>query len=358
MRRHLLVLVVLALACAALAYGLSLVVDASGPRTALGAAPEGSSLVAHVDVPALRASPLWAALVDEDDAGLERITGACGFDPIERVQTVAVFVVGTPQRPFERLGFVARGDLPRERLVECVERVVEADGGGIRRVTIEGVSAIASEHGASRAAFLGRDGIVGGDESVVRQAILVERSGAPSAERDPTLARLWDRVAGRGELIAVAHLPANWREWLARLGAGLELDAIEHVEALGLGARMSDGLGITVALDTDDPDGARAIEDEARERIGALLEDPAIGLSVAGTALRRVELDVRDGDVVATLDLDQEQLAAVVELGRLALARRRAAAVRAQAERVLGERAPADERLRAGEEGVPPDDAP
>lgn len=349
MRRHLLVLSGIAVACAALAYALSFVGGRSGPRSALGAAPEGSTVVAHADVAALRASPLWAAFVDQD-AGLERIVGACGFDPIERVATVAVFVLGSEQRPLERLGFVARGDLPRAQLVDCVQRIVEEDGGGIRRATIEGVAAIASEHGDSRAAFLGSDRLVGGDEQLVRQAILVDRGDAPSADADAVLARLWQRVASRGELIVVGHLPPNWRSWLGRLGGGIDVRAIEQVRAVAIGARIRSGLGVTLALETDDAGSAQALVDEARARIDGLLRDPLLGLSAAAGALRRIDLEVRDHDAVATLDLDESQLASVVELVRLALSRRREAAVRAQAERAAQRPSIAapDEQLQAG----------
>lgn len=348
MRRHVLILAAIALLCVGLALALSRLPGRSRPASALAAAPEGATAVVHVDVPALLASPLWRAVVDEDDAGLERIERACGFDPIERLRSVAVFVVGTQARPFERLGFLARGDLPRERLVACVQEVVEADGGGIERVSIEGVPAIASAHGPSRAAFIGGDGVVGGDELVVREIIRVDRGDAPGADADPALARLWERVAGRRDVIAVAHLPPNWRQWLGRLGADVELDALEAARALGVGARIERGLGLTIAVETDTPEDASALAGEARARLEGLRSMPLLGLSPAGAALRRVQLDAQGGVAIATLDLDQGQLASLVQLVRDLLDRRRAAALeRARPER--GAAPSPDERLQAGE---------
>ncbi|UJR79591.1 hypothetical protein [Sandaracinus amylolyticus] len=348
MRRHVVVIVGIALACIGLALGLSRLAGRGRPATALAAAPQGATAVLHVDVPALRASPIWRALAD-GDAGLERIVDACGFDPLSRIQSVAAFVLGTEERPFEHLGFVARGDLPRERLVECVQRVVEADGGAIQRVSIEGVPAIASAHGPSRAAFLGGDGIVGGDELVVRELIRVDRGEAPGADTDPALARLWSRVAGRRELIAVAHVPPNWREWLGRLGADVDLDALESVRTIAIGARIERGLGLTIAAEGASPADAGALIDEARAAIDALRSDPLLGLSPLGAALRRVQLESHEGTALATLDLDEGQLASIVQLVRDLLDRRRIAAERAREERVI--RAPRpDESLRAGEE--------
>lgn len=338
----------LALLSVGLAVALSSLAGRPRPATALAAAPEGATAVLHVEVPALLASPLWRAMVEEDDAGLERIERACGFDPLERLRSVAVFVVGTEARPFERLGFLARGDLPRERLVSCVQQVVEADGGAIERVSIEGVPAIASAHGASRAAFLGGDGIVGGDELVVRELIRVDRGDARGADADPGLARLWQRVAGRREVIAVAQLPPNWRQWLGRLGGDVEIDALEDARRVGVGARIERGLGLTVAVETDTPEQARALVDEVRARLEGLRSMPLLGLSAAGAALRRIDLDVQDGVAMATLDLDQDQLASLVQLVRDLLDRRRAAAIeRARRERDAPVRP--DEQLRAGE---------
>jgi hypothetical protein len=260
------------------------------------------------------------------------------------VRSVAIFVLGSEARPLERVGFVARGDLPRERLVQCVQSVVEEDGGGLRRVEIEGVAAVASEHGPSRAAFLGGDRLVGGDELIVREAIRVDRGDAPGADRDATLAQLWRRAEGRREVVLVAHLPPSWRSSLARLGGDVQLEGMRAVRALGLGARIERGLGLTLALETDAPSSAQTLVAEARARIAALRADPMLGLSAAGATLRRIDLEADGQHVVLTLDLDEDQLASLVQLGRDAIARRRAATERGRRERSM---AP-DERLEAG----------
>jgi hypothetical protein len=329
--RHVLVLVGIALACAGLAWGVSSLAGRARPSDALAAAPESSSLVAQVDVPALLASPLWAGLAGGDD-GLERVRRDCGFDPLESLRTVAIFVIGTDETPFQRVGFVARGDLEHERLAACVQHVVEADGGAIERTEIEGVTAIASAHGPSRAAFLGRDAIVGGDEALVREAIRVDRGDARAADEDASLARMWRRVHGRREIVLAAHVPPNWREWLGRIGGGSELDAIEDVRTIGVGARVREGLGLTVAIEADDA--ARLVR-QLEARIDGWLGDPLLRLSPAGGALRAIDLEVEGGDAIASLDLDAGQLAAIVDLARAILERRRAPRPRPAAARAL-----------------------
>ena len=65
--------------------------DAGGP---LAAVPKESFLVARVDVPTLRASPLYAAVVGEEGPskalGLDEIGRGCGFDPIARVDELVL----------------------------------------------------------------------------------------------------------------------------------------------------------------------------------------------------------------------------------------------------------------------------
>lgn len=319
----------------------------SAPRTVLESAPEGASIIASIDAPALLGSPIWRALTEEDGGqGLARIEGACGFDPLERLRTVAVFIVGTEARPLERTGFLARGDLPREELVRCVERVVGEDGGSIRRVEIEGMAAIASENGPSRAAFVGEDGVLGGDETVVRAMLRVQQGEADGAGTDPALGAMWRRVEHRAEVIAVARVPSNWREWLGRIGGQIDLEALVGVERIGLGARIRTGLGLTLALETGSADAARELRDAARARIEAALEQPMLGTSALGAALRHAEIEAEGATAIATIDLDQERLEALIQLIRHQLAMRRSALERARARAFEEEPAP-DETIRA-----------
>ena len=44
-------------------------------------------------------------------SGAARIERVCGFDPLDQVRDVIVFVLGSEGRPLEHVGFVARGAL-------------------------------------------------------------------------------------------------------------------------------------------------------------------------------------------------------------------------------------------------------
>lgn len=304
-----------------LALGLSYVARPGIARSGLELAPAGSSVVVHLDVPALLRSPLWEALAG-DDEGLARVREACGFDPLARLASAEVFVVGTTRHPLDQIGFVARGDLPRDELVRCVETVVEEDGGGVHTVEIEGEPALASDHGDSRAAFLAPDGVVAGDEVLVRQVLRIEHGTARGASDDEVLARLWSRVSMRDELVAVAHVPASWRRTIEHLSAGFDgLETIRELESVGIGARIARGLGATIVLELETVEGTSALEAGLRTQVEALRADPLVRLSTVGGALRHLDFEATGRALTITADLDEEELEAAVALAREALDR-------------------------------------
>ncbi len=315
-------LALLAVGCVAIAYAISVMSAEHPARTTLQMAPLGTTMIAHVDVPALLRSPVWEAFVG-DDEGMSRIECLCGQNSLETLRTADVYVVGTDESPLAQLGFLARGELDHERLVACIGDVVEGDGGGVHEVTIEGVRAIASDHGDGRAAFLGRDGILGGDETLVRELIHLDH-GTSRPMDDPALARLWRVVAGRGQVVAALHVPDRWRGAIARYLAELPaLRPVERAAAIAIGANLDHGLGLTVALACERDEDARELAASLTASIDAQLEQTLLALSPVGAALRRVEIEPQGHDVVVTLDLTVRQLELVVAVIRETLEARR-----------------------------------
>ncbi len=320
-------LVLSALLVAAVAFGLAQLEGPSVPDEPLAVAPADASIVAFVDVGAVTSSHVWNVLLEEDrdEQGMRRIERACGYDPLEQVDEAVVFTSGSERRPFEHVGFVARGEMARgaenrRRLVECVGAVVGGRSGGaaVREVEVEGVSAIASASGGSHAAFLGEDGVVGGDREVVGSAIRVARGDAPSAATDRTLRRLWDRVSADRDLVAVARLPERWLPALREMAEDLPEDAsaLAELRALGVGVRVRGGLAIGVAAETTSASSARRLERAVLDRSDALLEEPLVRLSAIGRALRRMNVEALEREVVLTLSLTNAQLDELLALWR------------------------------------------
>jgi hypothetical protein len=281
-------------------------------------APPGTTGVLRVSVPALLASPLWAAWFGDEDEGRRHIVEACGFDPLADLRTADVYVVGTRRRPLDQVGFVARGALRHEALVRCIERVTEGESlGGVHEDEIEGLPALASDHGSSRAVFLGADGVVGGDAEFVRDVVRRVRGEGASLLDDALLTELWQRAATDAEVVLAARIPDGWREGLERMvGEGGAWAPLASMRALGLGARVSRGFGATLAIELDAAGSARDLRGAIEDARDAALAQPLVRLSSVGGALRGLDVEADGPRLLVRADLDDDELAALVAVLR------------------------------------------
>ncbi len=293
-------------------------------------APESAAAFARVDVRALLRSPWWRRFVTErgGDRGLRRLRERCGIEPSDQLAELAAFVGAERPRSLDHITFLARGPFDHDALGDCMRQVVEEDGGALRRVELDGVPAVAGARGDSRIAFLGRDGAVFGSEPSVREVITVAKGEAPSARG--MLRELHDALAEREhppELLAVAVVPTHWRIALAeRVEApGVFGDALDGLLALGLGARISRGLALSLRVRLADEALVGPIVEQLRLQRDALLDDPLVALSAAGPALRRVAAEGRGQDVLLAVDLDEALAERLVDLGEQLLLRGRRA---------------------------------
>jgi len=286
------------------------------PADPLEMVPQATTAVAWVNVRAVLGSPIWERIVGGGDQGMRQIERVCGFNPIDEIDELVIAASGDEPTDLDRVGIVARGPLSHEKLVRCVRDVVADDGGSLRQIELDGVPAVAGR-GSSRAAFWGSDAIVGGDEETVRAVISVLRRDRGSAAADPTLARLWRRVAAGRQVVLVSHVPERWRSTLRRTvreAGTIDLSPLGGVRAVGLGARVSGGLGLGVALQMRDRTQARAATDTLRAEVDRALADPRVTLSALGPVLRRLQMEAQDGDVVLALELSGLQLADLIDL--------------------------------------------
>jgi len=282
------------------------------PQAPLGAVPAGTTAVLHVDVEAVLGSVIWQRLVVDrgGDTGVRRIEELCGGDPLGALTEVTAFASGSVPGDLERVGLIARGAFDAEDLGSCVRRVVEADGGSLRQITIAGVPAVAGR-GASRAAFIGADGIAGGDEEVVTAIVRAVRGDEPSAARDPVLARLWTMVARGRDIVFVAHIPGGWRRALQerlRASTDASLDSIAGARAFGLGAALGGGLGAEAVLSMrDEPNAAQAAR-ALEGLIEGALDGGGLATAVTRPLVRQLAVEARGHDVHLTLNLSAERL--------------------------------------------------
>jgi len=282
------------------------------PGAPLATVPQGATAVLHVDLQALLSSRVWERLVVErgGDRGVRRIEELCGGDPLSAVSELTAFASGDAPGDLERVGLVIRGRFEPEAFGDCVRRVVEEDGGELHQTAIDGVPAVRGR-GSSRAAFIGRDGIAGGDEETVGGIIRAIRDRSASAAVDPVLAELWTEVATRRDLVFVAHVPEGWRRALReRLRASPDTDmgAIAGVRALGIGANVSEGLSIDARMRMRDEGEADRAGGALTRTLQETLEAGGLTAAVTAPILRRLSVDAEGAEVHASLDLSPERL--------------------------------------------------
>lgn len=284
----------------------------------LARVPATATAVALIDTRAVLGSPLWDRIVTSHggDEGIRRIERTCGFDPLAQLDDVVLFATGDAPDRLDRVGVVARGELDREALADCVAEVVSSEGGEVRRVTIEGVPAVAGR-GSSRAAFVGANGVVAGSEPLVRDVVRVTQGDIESVASDDTLARLWQRVADGRHLVVAAHLPGPWRSALRRMateGERASLETLAGARAFGAGVRVTRGLGAGIALEMRSEAEAREGERAVRAEIERTLDQTMVALSPIAPALRRVDVEPQGKDLVITVELSSSQVDELVDL--------------------------------------------
>lgn len=281
--------------------------------------PADAVAYVRVDVRAILRSQLWRRLVTDrgGDRGLARLRERCGVDPSAQVDELAAFVGSDGPRSLDHVTFLARGPFDHDALGDCMRQIIEEDGGGLRRVEVDDVPAVAGARGDSRMAFLGRDGIVFGAEPSVRRVLATVRGDSPRVEG--VVKALHDDVVGSDipEVVLAAAVPEHWQQALReRMGNDLPEPlraALAGLRGIGAGARVSRGLALGLRLRFDDAAHADEIVGLVRRQRDVWLDDPLVQLSGAAGVLRRAGLEARGVEVVAAIDLDDATLDRVIE---------------------------------------------
>jgi hypothetical protein len=283
------------------------------PEHPLDRVPASAEMAAWVDAPALLGSTIWRRFVVDtgEDAAIRGLAERCGFDPLAQLSNVTAFVTGEPGA-LDHVGFVAEGEFDHDALGGCLRSAVTEDGGELREIELEGVPAVASANGPSRAAFVGAKGIVAGHEEVVVEALRAIAGRESTFGRDESIRPLWDRLARSREIVAVAHIPEHWQASLTRLlgaeRANVLVPHLTELRTLGFGARVSRGLGMTLVAVTSSEEAATELSTKAREALGRLTSNPLVAISPAGAVLANLETNAAGNEVTIALDITEERL--------------------------------------------------
>jgi hypothetical protein len=163
-RRHriaLFALIVAGVAAAALVFFKK---KQSGSNRPYDAIPQGAFLAATIDVAELRRSPLYPVLLGSDAPGgklqtplldrraigVAKLGDACGFDPMSRVDALAL---GVPEEGDKgEIGVAAKINVTHDELAKCTQNLAADHGGKAETKDVGGFSVIedANAEGSSK----------------------------------------------------------------------------------------------------------------------------------------------------------------------------------------------------------------
>lgn len=261
----------------------------------LSAVPAGSFLITRVDVPALRASPLFSALVGGGDAsqqlGLEELARGCGFDPLSRVKELVVALPEGESRG--TFGVAAQVTVSESELGTCAQRIAEARGGATTPKTLGSFHVLEAQQGAHPGLAFREGGLLLVGEGAWLTSMM-EAADRPTAAGPSDLhARLASAITAAPRLespavLVTAVLPRALRERLRgeldpEIAQAVGGDSQDPPQAIMTAVLAVEGAGLGVALGADGQVTARgelACEDPAAVAVlSRLLERKRFGLS-------------------------------------------------------------------------------
>lgn len=268
------------------------------PQDPLAVVPADAYGIVRIRVDRVLASDAYKRLiVDRGQArGIERVKVTCGFNPLERLTELTVFARPAPGGGIPKFAFAARGDLRHEELIDCVKKFTGGDASALVREDIEGIPTVVSKKGNSRAAFIGRDGIIGGDADGVNAAIQALLGKAPNASGDKLFKGLFSEIEQGSDITLVSRLPEEVKPMIRQLAEviGEELAQLQELRLIGVNVTTHSGqVAGSATLETRTPEQAALFSQLAKVAVGRLLQIPGISFTPAASVLRGLQTEAR-----------------------------------------------------------------
>lgn len=305
----------------------------------LDAVPAETFLVATLDVAKLRASPLAAPLTPlvRRLGAMAEAPRACGFDPLDRLTSIAVAVPEAEDSG--DFGVAMQGDVARDDLAACAQKVVAARGGSAE-IVADGAWAFVEDRAATASLarrleggrlalhdggpfLLGR----GAWLDAMRQAVEGKHARvATNARHEELRAALGADGDGNGAALAVtALLPASVRDRIRnemgdeKSGKGVKqpsaaMDGVLGVSAAGVSLAFDGATtDLRAELRCDTETACREVEELVETKRAAAQKDLGLRLVGIGAVLDALVVERHGAALSARARVPTDDARRVVE---------------------------------------------
>lgn len=308
------------------------------PTEPLDAVPKDAFLVATMNLTELRQSPIYDVILGKDalpltkGLGMGKLADACGFDPLSRVEKLAVAVPEEGDKG--ELGVAARVNVNRDELEKCTEAMADQRGGKVE--TREAFGFVIVEDGSGGGVAKPRLAFGHGNILVVGRGAWFDAMLSAADGKSPGLADAREHVALRTSLtrhegwhsptlLVTALLPRALRERIknemgAEIGSqdtsNMIMAGVLGVSAVGL-AINAGGSGkrveAAVELVCDDAAECGAVEKLIQKKRLDLSKELGIRMIGFGPLIDSLESKQDGARIRMTAGTSSDGLAATIE---------------------------------------------
>jgi hypothetical protein len=285
-------------------------------RSPLAIIPPGSAFLLSADLRSLARGPFGVFIAERlgRSAGASKLAKLCGFDPLARLDQLALAVpsanLAAQEHP-EDFGIVASGRFRAADITRCATAAITARGGEAIETKLGSFDSV-RDRKASSGEIASKDGLVvvsGG--SYLRELLDSAEAHADTREaRDVRHAEL-RRALGAGALLATWVLGEGWFERVAGGETNARLSPLSALKTVAARLDVGQAADLLVLLDCADSEGATRIASllsELRSSLNALPLDPAL----AGVAAR-ITVSQTGPRLKLGLELNQAELSPVLD---------------------------------------------
>jgi len=292
--------------------------SAADERSPLAIIPAGSAFLLSADLRAFTRSPLGAFIAErlERSAGASKLVALCGFDPLARLDQLALAIpsanLAAQEHP-EDFGIVARGRFSATEITRCASAAITARGGEAIQTKLGSFDSI-RDRKASSGEIASKDGllVVSGGSYLRELLDSAEGRRGPNGQdvRDARHVEL-RRALGPGALLATWLLGESWFERVTGDATNARLSPLKALKSVAARIEVQQRAELLVLLDCVDSEGATSIASllgELRSSLDALPLDPAF----AGIA-KRTTVSQTGARLKLGLELNQAELSHVLD---------------------------------------------